>query len=279
MKQALHRLEIRPQQADVIKRGVAKASLKNVAVGLAALACFAWAGITQAAEIKALVALGIKDVVDDIGPKFEQASGHKLAIKFGTLGGLVKMVQGGETADIIIIPRQGIDGLVKDGKATPGSETDIARSDIVVIVRQGAPKPDVSTPEALKRSLLAAKSITYGNPADGGASSIHFAKVLDRLGIAKEMKPKTTYSKAGRDTGDIVAAGKAELGVNQLQVMMPVAGIEVAGPLPGDLQAKTIFTSAILSGAKNAAPAQALVKFLRTPEAAKVFRAKGMNPV
>ena len=279
MKQSSHRQEIHPQRADVIRKDFARSSGKRIAAGLAAAACFALAGITQAAEIKALVALGIKDVVDDLGPKFEKASGNKLAIKHETLGGIVKMVQGGEIADIVIIPRQGIDVLVKDGKAAAGSVTDIARSEIVVFVRKGAPKPDVSSPDALKRALLSAKSITYGNPADGGASGIHFAKVLERLGIAKEMTPKTNYAKPGRDVGDMVANGKAEIGVNQLQVIMPVAGIEVAGPLPGDLQAATIFTSAIMAGSKNAAPAQALVKFLRTPEAAKVIKAKGMNPV
>jgi len=131
----------------------------------------------------------------------------------------------------------------------------------------------------LKRTLLAAKSITYGNPADGGASAIHFAKVLDRLGIANDMTSKTIYAKPGRDTGDVVASGKAQLGVNQLQVMMPVDGIDVVGPLPGDLQATTVFVVAIMGGAKDAAPAQALVKFLRTPEAAKVIKAKGMEPV
>jgi len=279
MKPSSHQLEIRLQRADVVKKDAAKVSCKRLAVGVAALACFAWAGIAQAAEIKALLALGIKDVIDDLGPEFERASGHKLAIKYGTLGGVVKLVQGGETGDVVIIPRQGIDGLVKDGKATAGSATDIARSEVVVVYRKGAPKPDVSSPDALKRTLLAAKSIAYSNPADGGASAIHFAKVIDRLGIAKEMKPKTVFAKAGRDTGVVVASGKAELGVNQLQVLFSVEGIEVAGPLPGNLGATTVFTSAIMTGAKNAAPAQALVKFLRTPEAAKVIKAKGMNPV
>jgi molybdate transport system substrate-binding protein len=238
----------------------------------------AQAGTANAAEVKVLAALGVKDVVDDLGPKFERASGHKLAIKFGSLGGIVKMVQGGETADVVIIPRQGIDGIVKDGKAAAGNVTDIARSNIVVIVRKGAPKPDISSPDALKRALLSAKSITYGNPADGGASGIHFAKVLDRLGIASEVKSKTMYSKPGRDTGDLVANGEAELGINQLQVLRPVAGIEVAGPLPGDLQATTVFSSAIMTGAKNVAASKALVSFLRTPEAAKVIKAKGMEP-
>lgn len=253
--------------------------IKIVAVLVAAAVCLSQTGIANAAEIKLLAALGMKDVVDDLGPKFESASGHKLAIKFGTLGQVVKMVEGGETADVVIIPRQGIDGIVKAGKAAAGSVTDIARSGIVVIVRKGAPKPDVSTPEALKRTLLAAKSITYGNPADGGASAIHFVKVIDRLGIANELKPKTTYAKAGADVGVVVASGRAELGVNQWQVVMPVAGIENAGPLPGDLQATTVFASAIMSGAKEAAASKALVDFLRTPAAVAVIKAKGMEPV
>ena len=253
-------------------------SIRTVAAGFAALVFFAQAGIAGAAEIKVLNALGFKDVMDDLGPKFEGASKHKLTIKYGTLGEIVKMVQGGESTDVVIIPRQGIDGLVKDGKAAAGNVTVLASSGIVVVVRKGAPKPDISSPDALKRALLAAKSITYGNPADGGASSIHFAKVLDRLGIASEVKSKTTYAKSGRDTGDIVADGKAELGVNQLQVLMPVAGIDVVGPLPGDLQATTVFAAAIMSGAKDTAASKAFINFLRTPEAAKVIKAKGMEP-
>lgn len=255
-----------------------KNSIRMVAAAFAALVFLMQAGIAGAAEIKLLSALGMKDVVDDLGPKFERASGHKLAIKFGTLGGVVKLVKGGEAADVVIIPQQGIDTLVKDGKAAAGNVTVLARSSIVVVVRKGAPKPDVSSPDALKRALLAARSITYGDPMDGGVSAIHFAKVVDRLGIAKAMRMKTIYAKSGRDTGDVVASGKAELGVNQLQVLMPVAGIDVAGPLPGDLQATTVFAAAIMAGAKDTAAAKALVDFLCTPEAAKVINAKGMKP-
>ena len=230
----------------------------------------------EPAELKVIATM--QPVLEDLRPKFERASGHKLAITFDTLGGVVKRVQGGETADVVIIPRQGIESLVKDGKAAAGNVTVLANSIIVVVVRKGAPKPDISSPDALKRALLAAKSITYGNPADGGASAIHFAKVLDRLGIANEMKSKTIYAKPGGDTGVLVASGKAELGVNQKQVLAPVAGIEVAGPLPGDLQATTVFATAIMAGAKNAEAAKALVNFLRMPEAAKVIKAKGMDP-
>jgi ABC-type molybdate transport system substrate-binding protein len=122
---------------------------------------------------------------EDLGPKFERASGHKLVITFGNMRAVVKRVQGGEIADVVIIPRQGIDSFVKDGKAIAGNVTVIARSGISVAVRKGVPKPDISSPEALKRTLLAARSITYGDPAQGSANGSHFAKVLDRLGIAR----------------------------------------------------------------------------------------------
>jgi molybdate transport system substrate-binding protein len=167
---------------------------------------------------------------------------------------------------------------VKDGKAVADNVTVVARSGIGVAVRKGAPKPDISSPEALKRTLLAAKSITYSNPALGGAAAIHFAKVLDRLGIANEMKSKTVLSKSGSDTGVLVANGEAEIGVQQLQFLISVAGIEIVGPLPGDLQLTGVLSAAIMTGAKDAAASKALVNFLRTPEAAAVIKADGMEP-
>jgi len=232
----------------------------------------------EAAEIKVLSAYPIQPVMEDLGPKFERATGHKLAITYATLGGIVKLVQGGEPADVIIIPRQGIDSLVKEGKASAGNVTVIARSGIAVAVRKGARKPDISSPEALKRTLLAAKMITYPNPVEGGASGIHFAKVLERLGIVNEIEPKTVLAKPGDETGILVANGKAEIGVHHLQVLMSVAGIEIVGPLPGDLQDTIVFAAAIMGGTKSAEASKALVDFLRTPEAAAVFKAKGMEP-
>ena len=237
-------LGARVMKPTILRRHLMQKSLKIVAAAAAAVMGLTQAGIANAAEIKVLAALGMKDVLDDLGPKFERASGHKLTIKLGTLG---------QTADVVISPRLGVDGIVKDGKATAGNVADIARSGVVVFVRKGAPKPDVSTPDALKRSLLAAKSITYSDPAEGGASAIHFVKVLDRLGIANEMKARTIIAKSGADVGVVVASGKAELGVNQWQVVLPVAGIENAGPLPGDLQLAVVFASAIMAGAKDAA--------------------------
>jgi molybdate transport system substrate-binding protein len=234
----------------------------------------------EAAELTVLSAFGMQSVLDDLGPKFERATGHTLAISFATGGATVKRAQDGETADVVIALRQGIDGLVKDGKAIADNVTVLARSGIVVIVRKGAPKPDISSPDALKRTLLAAKSISYVDPASGGASGIHFAKVLDRLGIANEMQSKTVFPnpKTPAEVGVLVANGEAEIGVHVIQEVMSVAGIEIVGPLPGDLQNTIVFAAAIMASAKDAEASKALVNFLRTPEAAAVIKAKGMEP-
>ena len=234
----------------------------------------------EAAELKVLSAIGMQLVMEDLGPKFERVTGHQLAISFATGGATVKRVQGGETTDVVIIPQPGINSFVKDGKAVAGNVTVLARSGIVVAVRKGAPKPDISSPDALKRTLLAAKSISYVDPASGGASGIHFAKVLDRLGIANEMKSKTVFPnpKTPAEVGVVVANGEAEIGVHLIQELMSVAGIDLVGPLPGDLQNTIVFSAAIMTGAKDAAAAKALVDFLRTPESAKAIKAKGMEP-
>jgi molybdate transport system substrate-binding protein len=230
----------------------------------------------ESAELKVIATM--QPVLEDLGPKFERASGHKLAITFDTLGGVVKRVQGGETADVVIIPRQGIDRLVKDGKAIAGNVTVVARAGLGVAVRKGAPKPDISSPEALKRTLVAAKSITYSDPALGAASGIHIAKMMERLGIASEMKPKTVFVPKPDLVGVLVANGEAEIGLGTVPGLLSVAGLEVVGPLPGDLQDNLIFAAAVMSGTKNAEASKALVDFLRTPEAAAVIKAKGMEP-
>jgi molybdate transport system substrate-binding protein len=191
----------------------------------------------------------LQPVMGDLGPKFERVTGHKLVITFAPLGGIVKLVQDGVAGDVVMIPQSGIERLAKDGKVVAGTENILARSGSGVAIRKGAPKPDISSPEALKRTLLAAKSISYSDPAGGGASGVHFAKVLDRLG-----------------------------GVGTLQGLMAVTGIELVGPLPGDLQDTLVFVAAIMANAPQAEAGKALIEFLRTPESAKVIMAKGMEP-
>ena len=234
----------------------------------------------DAAELKVLSAIGMQSFLEDLEPEFERATGHKLSISFATAGAAVKRAQGGEAADVVIATRQGIDGLVKNGKASANNVTVLASAGISVAIRKGAPKPDISSPDALKRTLLAAKSISYVDPASGGASGIHFTKVLDRLGIANEMKSKTVFPnpKAPAEVGALVANGEAEIGVHIIVELISVAGIDIVGPLPGDLQNTIVFAAAVMASAKDAEAAKALVNFLRTPEAAAVTKAKGMEP-
>lgn len=255
-----------------------KTCIGMVAKGFAALIVLVQATTTEAAEIKVMSANGMREVMEDLGPKFERATGHRLAIAFATLGVIVQRVQGGETADVVAIPRQGIDRLVKDGTASGDTVTVLARAGIGVVVRKGAPKPDISTPEALKRALLAAKSITYLDPAAGGTSGVHFTNVLDRLGISAEMKPKTVLHPNARTAGALVANGEAEIGINLIQELIPLPGVDLVGPLPSELQNTLVFTAVIMTGAKDAEAAKALIDFLRTPEAAVVIKAKGMEP-
>ena len=232
----------------------------------------------ESAEIKVLAANGIQAIVEDLGSMFERTSGHKLAITFATGGTTVKRVQDGELADVVIAPKPGIDSLVQNGKVASDNVSALASTGISVAVRKGTPKPDISSADALKRALISAKSITYLNPADGGASGIHFAKVLERLGIANEMKSKTIFAPKTSAVGAAVSNGEAEIGVLQFQLLFSVPGIEIVGPLPGDLQESTVFSAAIVGGARELEASKALITFLHSPEAAAVIKAKGMEP-
>jgi molybdate transport system substrate-binding protein len=230
-----------------------------------------------AAELKLISAAATRTLMLELGPKFERASGHKLTITFTTAGEAVKRVQGGEVFDVALMPRPAINNFLKSGKAASQDVTDIARSGIGIAVRKGTARLDISSADGLKRTLLAARSISYANPEGGGAAGIHFAKVLERLGIADEMQSKTVFSKAD-ETGVLIANGAADIGVNQIQTFISVEGIEVVGPLPGDLQDNVVFSAAIMVGASNAEASRALVDFLRTTESASVIKSKGMEP-
>jgi molybdate transport system substrate-binding protein len=233
----------------------------------------------SAVEIKVLATIALQSVLEDLAPKFENASGHKLSVAFGLGGPLAKRVQDGEAADLLVGPRGSIDGLIKAGRLVPGSDTTLARSSVGVAVRKGAPKPDISTPEALKRALIAAKSISYSNPAFGGASGVHFGKVLERLGIAEEMKAKTKFPPEGGFTARFLATGEADLAVQQIGELISVPEAELLGPLPGELQSVTTFAAAIPSAARQPDAARALIKYLQSPEATAVMKSKGLNPI
>jgi molybdate transport system substrate-binding protein len=182
-------------------------------------------------------------------------------------------IKGGETADLAILIGPAIDQLLKQGKAKAGSRADLARVGNGVSVRAGAPKPDIGSVDAFKRALLEAKSVAYSST---GASGIYFEGLIQRLGIADQMKAKLKPVPGA--AGELVAKGEAELAVQQISELVAVPGTELVGPFPPELQDVTVFSAAVFADSKQAAAAQALVKFLSTPAAARVYKAKSMQP-
>jgi molybdate transport system substrate-binding protein len=167
---------------------------------------------------------------------------------------------------------------MKDGKIAPGSDTRFAKSVFAVGVKAGAPKPDISTPDALKNALLAAKGVSYSDPASGGASGVYIAKQIDRMGIADQLKGKTKFPPSGGFSGTLLTSGDADLAIQSKPELLSVPGVEVVGPLPGDMAFTVVYAAGVQSGAPNGDAAKALVKFLASPEAQTVFKAKGYDP-
>jgi molybdate transport system substrate-binding protein len=222
--------------------------------------------------------IGVRSAAEDLFQRFEAASGHTLAVTWGTAPMLVKRIEGGETADVLILSRAGIDQLKAQGEVVSGSDVTLAGSGVAIAVKAGAPKPDISTPEALKRTLLACKSIAYSEPSAGGASGVYFAKLLERMGIAEVMTPKTKYPPAGGFSAELLLTGEAELAVQQKPELLHVKGTEIVGFLPGDLNLVTQFAAGVITKSKNADAGKTLIDFLRTPEAQAALRAKGLEP-
>jgi molybdate transport system substrate-binding protein len=231
----------------------------------------------QAAELKVLTSTALKAAMEELGPQFERASEYKLAIKYGPSASLKQQIEAGETFDLALITPASIDDLIKQGRIDAGSRSSIGRTGIGVAIRAGAAKPDISTVAAFKRALLDAKSITYGDPARGGLSSVYFVGLLERLGIAEEIKSKARLGTASEGVRP-VATGEAALGIGQASEIPLVPGVELLGPFPAELQSYTNVTAGVAARAKEAAGAKALIKFLTTPAAAAVYKAKGMEP-
>lgn len=222
--------------------------------------------------------IGVRSAAEELFRRFETASGHMLAVTWGTAPMLVKRIEGGETADVLVLSRAGIDQLKAQGKVAPGTDVTLAGSGVAIAVKAGTPKPDISTPEALKQALLACKAIAYSEPSAGGASGVYFAKLLQRMGIAEAMAPKTKYPPAGGFSAELLLTGEAELAVQQKPELLHVKGCEIVGFLPGDLNLVTHFAAGIMPESKNLDAAKALIDFLRSAEAKAAFKAKGLEP-
>jgi molybdate transport system substrate-binding protein len=248
-----------------------------LALTMGLLSCLITAGAACAADIKVLTSVALSSPLNELAPKYEQASGNKLDIGYSLVAEIRKRILDGETADVIILSRPVMDELEKQGKFAPDSVADVAGTPVALAIKAGAPKPDISTAEALKRTLFAAKSIAYADPAKGGLSGVHFARVVDRLGIAEQLKPKTILV-SGAQAAELVAKGDAEIGVGQASEIVPVKGAELLGPLPGELASTTLFTAGIGVTTKAADAAKSLIQFLTGPVARPVFTAKGFQP-
>ena len=229
------------------------------------------------AELKIYSTIAVQSAVEVLVPHFESASGCRLVLTWNTAPMLVKRLQGGETADVLILNRAGIDTMRREGRILAGSEATLASSATAIAIKAGAYKPDISTPASLKQALLDARSISYTDPAAGGASGIYFAKVLEQMGIAEEVNAKTRFPPPAGLSGEFLLTGEADLAIQQKPELLQVAGIEILGLLPGDLHMVTVFAAGIETGSRHVVTAQALIAFLKSPPAASVFRAKGLD--
>lgn len=241
-----------------------------------------WLGLTfvallasahaEAAEIKVLSTVGMQPATPELFAQFEAATGHRVVVTYGLAAALKTKFAEGAPADVLILTAPLIDDLVKQGKVVTESKKDVARSGVGVAVKAGAPKPDISTSDALKNAVLAAKSVGY---AREGASGVAFARALDRLGIADQVRAK--YKDTGTKAGEMVAAGEIELAAAQIPELMAVPGVAVVGPLPAELQTVTIFSVGLATAASESAAAKALIDFLAGSRAAPVYKAKGLG--
>ena len=248
----------------------------TIALGLALFGITA-GSTARAAEIKLLCAVALQPAMVALIPDFEKSSGHKVTIAYGTAGAVADRVQKGEAADIVISSVPLIDQLQAQGKVVAGSRVNIAKVGVGVFVRMGAAKPDISSADAFKRSMLAARSVTYPDPVGGGASGIYMVNLLERLGVAGEMKPKTKLSPSAKVLYASVASGDIEIGFNQISEVLAQPTVEFAGPLPSGIQNHTQFAPGMVTGSSETEAARALITFLSSPAAQTVLKAKGFE--
>jgi molybdate transport system substrate-binding protein len=245
---------------------------------LAAATVFAAGNPAGAAELRLLSAAAMQTVFNAIAVDFERTSGHTLNVTYRTMGDFTQRVLRGEgeTADLVIGSTQSIERLVQEGKIDANSQMTIARVGIGAVVPTGTPKPPIGSVDEFKRALLAAKTVVYANPAGGGAAGIHVARVIEKLGLSEQLKPKTKYGAGGDITEVTLAQGRGAVGRTQISEIVDKPGAEFVGPLPDGLQNYTGVTAGIPAGAKPSAAVTAFIAFLQTPVAVATMERKGM---
>jgi molybdate transport system substrate-binding protein len=232
---------------------------------------------SRADELKLLTAGAFKATAEALLPEYERTSGNKVSVETDTVGGLMKRIEAGESFDVVVMTPETVDKLTGGGKVMSGSRKNLARVGVGVMVKAGANKPDISTVDAFKKSLLEAKSVSFIDPASGGSSGIYMEKLIERLGIADQVKPKEKL-KQGGSVADYVESGQAELGIQQVSEILPHAGVTLVGPLPKEIQNYTVYAAGIGAGTQHGDAAKALIGSLVGPSAQALFKSKGMEP-
>jgi molybdate transport system substrate-binding protein len=239
-----------------------------------AMATTLFSGTAGSAEINVLSTQATQEAYLELVAQFEKATGHKVRSDFtGTLNAQKRLATG-ESFDLIIMAGPAIDEQIKLGKALAGSRVDFAKSGTGVAVRKGAPKPDIGSLEAFRKTLLAAKSIGYST----GPSGVYMLSVFEKLGVTDQIKGKLKQTPSGVFVGTLISSGETEIGFQQIAELVHFPGIDYVGPLPGDLQRMTVFSTGVHAGVKQPEAAKALVKFLTAPAAAPVIRKHGLEP-
>jgi molybdate transport system substrate-binding protein len=231
-------------------------------------------GIASASEMTLLSVGAAREIIVELIPEFEKNSGHKVVATWSGSANVKERIAAGETYDLVVVGVPVIDAFIKEGKIVAGSRVDLFKSGVGVAVRAGAPKPDIGSSEGLKQTLIAARSVGYSS----GPSGDHLLSLIERMGISDRVKPKLKQVSSGVRIGTMIAGGEVEIGFQQISELIHAPGLDYLGPLPPDVQLTTVYSSGILSGAKQPEAAKTLVKFLTTPAAGPVIRQHGMEP-
>ena len=249
--------------------------LSTVATALLALSGCTSLAAQDRAPIHVLASNGVKGLIEELQPRAERTVGHPLAIQFSSTASLKQRIAAGERFDAVILTTEAIDELAKNGKIAPGTRRELARCGIGLGIRAGAPKPDIGTVDAFKKTLLQAKSITY---ARDGASSPYLVSMFERLGVSSAIRPKITLAQGSTVATASVRDGQIELVLTLISEIVPVRGIELVGPLPSELQSYVNFAAGVSSQAESKSAANALVEFLAQSSLAQAYRDKGLEP-
>jgi molybdate transport system substrate-binding protein len=250
---------------------------------IALMAAMHAAGTADAAEIRVLASGSLKAALPQLVQDFQKSSGNTATVEYGPAGAIAGRIQKGDAADVVIVSRAQLQKLAGDGKVVPGSLVNIAGIALGVAVRKGAPKPDIGNVEAFKRALLAAKSIGYRDPITGSTSGTYTAGLLERLGMAEALKPKLHLDRSEGDAPEnvfrTVASGEIEMQIGQITEIVIAPGVDLAGPLPAEIQNTTVMAAGITTASKAPDAARALIGFISSPSATAVLKATGFQPV